>query len=277
MPPHYKIASNNPYIFSEFKLNSNESIDLFYQLKKDIEYIFYGKVDNLLLFRYNFLSDITAYLKEKKFLQPLHQSSSNERQFAKCCWLADSIIDNGIIDPVSIHYNPRMQQHIVHPGQSRIYISQLFRPEAINCLYFNTSGVRFSWMKKFVTVNKESLIEMHPSYVTVSADHGSIIPHIYFGNQPNTLNSVLKYHDMIKHRLSDKNFQIKSNIKIDPLEHWLTDSDTAPIEITIKTKKFSDDDVVRACILAVLGRPWTSDTLEVKINQYITNPFSKFC
>lgn len=270
MATYYRITPDAPYISSEFKFagGNQEKINLFYNVKKDSENIYSGKIDTSLMFRYNFKKDIVSYFKDRKFLQTFHHTESyhpSEYQFPKCCWLADDILNAGFNAPLSIHYNPRIQHNVVHPGQSRSYISQLFRKDKIDCLYFNTSGVRFSWMKEFTSVSQEELLKINFKLFSLAADHGSLIPHIYFGNKEETYQWVFKYHALARSRLSDMRFRINSNVLIDPLEYWTTSKPDAPIEIYIKDAS-NDDDVVRACILAVLGRPYKSDTLEVKIN-----------
>jgi hypothetical protein len=268
MTIYYRITPNTFYLGSDFDLGKEESIELFYKLKKPAENIYSGIINTDLITKYNFIRNISDYLRGRKFLESFHPSETyapGEYQFPKCCWLADSIITNGVIDPLSVHYNPRLQQNVVHPGQSRSYIAHLFQQDKTKCLYFNTSGVRFSWMKHFTVVDKESLLTLQPSYFAVAADHGSLIPHVYFGNQQDTVFEVVKYHQVIKNRLSNIRFRINSNVYIKPLEYWMTDSANAHIEINLKDHK-SEDDIVRACILAVLGRPYKSDTLEVKVN-----------
>lgn len=268
MPVYYKILPDTPYLGSELQLDNATSIELFYKAKKSAEHLYSGLIKTSLLAKYNFIGDITDYLRNRKFLQTFHPSESyspSEYQFAKCCWLADSIMQDGLVNSLSVHYNPRLQQNIVHPGQTRSYIAHLFQTDTVPCLYFNTSGVKFSWMKHFSIVEKSQLATLNPSHFSLAADHGALIPHLFFGNQTSTLTEVFKTHVFIKDRLSNMKFRIKSNMLIYPLEYWTTTDNHAPIEIFIKDSKM-EDDVVRACILAVLGKPYKSDTLEVKIN-----------
>jgi hypothetical protein len=268
MPLYYKIPHSTPYLGSELNINHTDSIDLFYKVKKHTEHIYSGIFKTSLMARYNFIDDISAYLRDRKFLQTydLNQRySPSEYQFPKCCWLASSILAEGLKSPLSIHYNPRLQQHIVHPGQTRSYIAQLLQTDGVPCLYFNTSGVYFSWMRKFSIVEKSQIIDLNPSHFSLAADHGALIPHLFFGNQRDTLTKVFKYHNFIKDRLSNMKFRIKSNLPINPLEYWTTNDESAHIEIFIKDNRVSDD-VARACILSVLGKPYKSDTLEVKVN-----------
>jgi hypothetical protein len=268
MPIYYEIPQSTLYLGSELNIDNADSIDLFYKVKKRTEHIYSGTFKTDLMAKYNFIDDIYSYLRNKKFLQTYHLTqrySPSEYQFPKCCWLASSILAEGLKSPLSIHYNPRLQKHVVHPGQTRSYIAQLFQTDSVRCLYFNTSGVQFPWMKDFFIVEKSQLEELKPSHFSLAADHGALIPHVFFGNQNNTLTEVFKYHDFIRNRLSNMQFRIKSNLLITPLEHWTTNDDSAHIEIFIKNTRDADD-VARACILAVLGRPYKSNTLEVKVN-----------
>lgn len=256
------------YITSTLSTNSNESTELFFKLKKNTENLYSGKIHTDRLVKYNFISDITDYLRSRKFLQTFHPSESyspSKYQFVKCCWLADSILTQGMHNPLSVHYNPRIKKNVVHPGQTRSYISQLFQPGPVDCLYFNTAGIRFPWMKSFDIVSQDRLQDIAFSHLSIIADHGSLIPQIFFGDYKNAMTEVIKYQKFIGDRLSNMQFRIKSNIPITPLEYWATTDDNAPIEIYIKDTRISND-VARACILAVLGKPYKSDTLEVKIN-----------
>jgi len=270
MPVYYEINPNVPYVTSEFKFTGGklEKIELFYKIKKESENIYKGTISNNILFQSDFKRDIVNYFKGQKFLKSLDITKSyhpSDYQFPKCCWLADSILENGFDNPLSIHYNPRIKQNVVHPGQSRQYMCQLFQKEKIDCLYFNTGGVKFSWMKDFVPVVKEELLKINFHLFSLTADHGSMIPHIYFGDQKDTYRKVFEYHDLVKSRLSDTRFRINSNILINPLSPWTTSDTNAHIEIYIKDVN-NDNDVVKACILSVLGKPYRSDTLEIKIN-----------
>jgi hypothetical protein len=268
MPVYYEILPDTPYLGSELNIGNADSIELFYKAKKNSENLYIGNIKTQLLNKYNFISDITSYFRDRKFLQVLHLGegySTSEYQFPKCCWLAESIIADGLTNPLSVHYNPRLKKNIVHPGQTRSYIAHLFGTDSLPCLYFNTSGVKFSLMKNFSIVEKSQLLDLNPSHFSLAADHGALIPHLFFGNQSNTLTEVFKYHTFIKNRLSDMKFRIKSNVPIYPLEYWTTTDNDAHVEISIKDTRV-DDDVVRACILAVLGKPYKSNTLEVKIN-----------
>ena len=268
MPVYYEILPDTPYLGSELNIDNADSIDLFYKAKKKSENLYIGTIKTQLLYKYSFIRDITAYFRDRKFLQTYHLTerySPSEYQFPKCCWLASSILTEGLKSPLSVHYNPRLKKNIVHPGQTRSYIAHLFGTDSLPCLYFNTSGVKFSLMKHFSIVEKSQLLDLNPSHFSLAADHGALIPHLFFGNQSNTLTEVFKYHTFIKNRLSDMKFRIRSNVLIYPLEYWTTNADSAHIEIYIKDTT-NPDDVARACILSVLGKPYKSDTLEVRVN-----------
>jgi hypothetical protein len=268
MLPHYKKIPTTPYINSGLNINAVDSIELFYKAKKNVENLYTGYIKTSLLYKYDLIHDITEYLRDRRFLQTFHPTefySTSEYLFPKCCWLADSIIKNGVVNPLSVHYNPRIQQHVSHPGQTRSYIAHLFQPDTVNCVYFNTNGVKFSWMKHFSILEKSQLLDLKLEHFKLGTDHGALIPQLFFGNRSETLTNIFEYHAFIKNRLSDMKFRIKSNVPIYPLEYWTTSDNTAPIEISIKNTR-DPDDVVRACILSVLGKPYKSNTLEVKIN-----------
>lgn len=261
------IEPNSLYVSSILPTDSKESIELFFKLKKSTEHLYAGIGDTTNIFKYDFSGSIIKYFRNRIFLQPFYideQPSPDIYQFPKCCWLTESILSQGMVHPLSVHYNPRIKKNVVHPGQSRSYILNLFQPGPANFLYFNTTGIRFPWMKTFNVLSQDQLQDLKFSTVTITPDHGAVIPQILFGNYQNTMANVIKYHSFIRDRLSSMKFRIKSNTLIYPLEYWTTDKD-APIEIFIKDTRI-EDDVARACILAVLGKPYKSDTLEVKIN-----------
>jgi hypothetical protein len=269
MPVYYEIKPNTHYLVPEVNISNNaERIELFYKAKKTNENLYIGSIDSSRLSKYDFSKDIIKYFREREFLNTLHRSidyQPSDYQFPKCCWLADDILKNKLKYPLSVHYNPRLQKNVVHPGQTRSYIAQLFQPDEIPCLYFNTSGVKYSWMRNLSIVEKEELNNINFLNFMLGADHGSLIPHIYFSEQSSNLDEIFKYHIFLKNRLSDMRFRIKSNVLIHPLEYWTVDTQQAHIEIDIKDTK-SNDDVVRACILSVLGVPYQSNTLTVKVN-----------
>jgi hypothetical protein len=269
MTAYYKLSPDVRFLIPEINLPDNiNCVDFFYNVKRTDENIFLGEISSKDYARADLSKHLIAHLRDRNFLKPFYPNIDvhpSEYHFSKCCWLADSILAGKMEDPVCVHYNPRIQENVVHPGQTRSYIAQLFSPEKIQCLYFNTSGVKLKVMKNFKVVEKHDFLKLRASHMLLSADHGSIIPHIYFSNQKNTLEHVSKYHNMIKERLRSLNFRIKSNLPIFPLEYWTTTDSTAPIEIYISDVK-NTDDVIRACMLSILGRSYKSDTLEVKIN-----------
>ena len=101
--------------------------------------------------------------------------------YIKCVYLAhDYTKNNGFDNPVGAHYNPRIEKFQIHPGRDRGKILDLMNADTIECVAFNTGGHPLEFKKRFDTAEqlREHFINQ-PLFFSVTADHGSIIPHTF--------------------------------------------------------------------------------------------------
>jgi hypothetical protein len=267
-----EIHSHIDYIWKELPLALNERIIIFEKCLGLNESLFRGKISKKLLkftpAEYTY-SRIEKYFLEKKYLEVVQENEldrGNNRDledFIKLCWLTDEYLTNGFNNPINVHYNPRIKKNVIHPGGSRNQIINLFQTSPVDCLYFNTGGVYFDWMKDFKKIDIKNLIgtnDLDLSYVALVADHGSIIPHIHL--QANTIPSgIFKFYNVIKENL--KTIKIKSNVNIHVLSNFLSTSDYNVCINFKNTENF--EDICRAVLMSVLKRNYASDSLSIEI------------
>jgi hypothetical protein len=255
-----------------------ERIEFFYNYKRDNERLYVGNIDkdNLLLKESDdLLNSIKNYFFEKQFENEKIVNNFNRRLFPKVCWLTDAYFKQGFKYPISVHYNPRIQRNVIHPGAIRNHIIKLFQTEqAVKCLYFNTGGVKFEFLKSLNVMDKSVLLGYKSNMeIELVADHGSIIPHINL-DATSVRPSIEKWQDFIRTRLTSQEFTICSNKHIDFLQPWSISNDTANIEIIIGDVNDNewDDILCKAVILAVLGKSYESEKLTVKHKSVIDTP-----
>ena len=177
--------------------------------------------------------------------------------FVKMCWLTDVYFSEGFKNPIGVHYNPRLNGNVIHPGGARQKVYSLFHTGPIDCLFFNTTGVEFEWMQ---FLNKIELDDYKDHFVALTADHGSIIPHVHFDQymlHPN----IMKYHKRILNRFND-NFSFESNFDIEPLHKWKTS--LKPVVRIIFSEQPNFKDVVQSVILMSLGHSYKSERFEIQ-------------
>jgi len=255
-----------------------ERIEFFYKYKRDSEKLYVGNIatDNLLLKESNdLLNSIKNYFVEKQFENKNIVNDFNRRLFPKVCWLADAHFKQGFKYPISVHYNPRIRQNVIHPGSVRNHIIKLFQQEQpVKCLYFNTGGVKFDFMNLLGIFSKGDLLEYKENLeIELIADHGSIIPHLNL--DPTSVKpNIEKWQDFIFARLTSQDFSIFSNKHVDFLQPWMVSEVDANIEIIIGDVTGSewDDIQCKLAILAILGKSYSSGKLTVNHKRVIATP-----
>ena len=105
--------------------------------------------------------------------------------YLKMVWLTEAYLNNELKFPVGGHWNPRIGRNVFHPGGSRNIILKLFHHSAIKTLYFNTNGIQFEWLKDARPISIPELENQykHKAHFILTADHGSLIPHVHFDTQ----------------------------------------------------------------------------------------------
>jgi len=247
---------------------TTERIDFFYKYKRPTENLYLGNIDKTQLVLNTsdpLLDPINKYFRSKQHLNEHLPVELIHRTFPKVCWLVDSFFKYGFKHPLAVHYNPRIQQQVVHPGSIRNRVIKLFQETLdVKCLYFNTGGAEFDFMKAMKVVTQDELLARKDDMeIELVADHGSIIPHVNLdvvSVKPN----ITKWQYFIYRRVISSSFSIFSNISL--LKPWYASEQDANIQIYIKNEQLIDDwsgIICKAVILAMIGKSYDSDTLTV--------------
>ena len=276
--PYYLLPTEPFHLETIPVFGTEERINFFYNYKRDNEKLYVGNIDkdNLLLKESDvLLNSIKNYFSKKQFENEKIVNDFNKRLFPKVCWLANEYLKHGFKYPISVHYNPRIQRNVIHPGAIRNHIIKLFQQEQpVKCLYFNTGGVKFNFMNLLGIFSKGDLLEYVENLeIELIADHGSIIPHINLDPisvKPN----IEKWQDFICTRLTSQDYRIFSNKYIEFLQPWCVAETEANIEIIISdvTNSEWNDIQCKLAILTVLGKSYESEKLTVKHKSVIDTP-----
>jgi len=249
--------------------NAEEALDFFYKYKRPTENLYVGEMDRTCNIDFEgsgyALDMITKYINGRLFFEEVTRDSNlSNKLVPKLCWLTSSYLESGFEYPVCIHYNPRTQHNVMHPGATRNYILNLFhgnRP--IKCLYFNTGGVEFNFLKTMKVIKKSTLLSYPHISVNIILDHCSTIPHINLENTSITDN-VPVWGQKLKERFGDSSFKIYMNKQIPFLSQWATDDETVSTRVYIEDLK-NKTDLVKAFLLVATGNPYSSSTLKVLV------------
>lgn len=270
----YKIAPDGQFNLESIPVfGTEERINFFYKYKRKNENLYLGNInkDNLLLKPSDsLLKSVKPYFVKKQYLEPDIVTDFSKRLFPKVCWLTDSFFKNGFKYPVSVHYNPRLQQNVMHPGSIRNHVIKLFQDvDDVNCLYFNSGGVKFDFMSSLRIVEQAELIKLKDDMqIELVADHTSIIPHINLDHKSVTPN-VTRWQEFIYRRLTSPTFTMSCNDNIDLFTPWMTTEDNSHIDVKIdesvfKKPRFIRDDVIcKIAILSILGRSYQCDEFSI--------------
>lgn len=265
----YALSSTDPYHLNWIPVYGTiERIEFFYKYKRASENLYIGHIDSEHLkfsTATDHISKISDWFSKQRYLENNIPVKASERIFPKLCWLTDSLFKNGFDYPLCSHYNPRIQQNVIHPGSIRNMVINWFRKDSqVYCLYFNTGGVDFDFLKSLKIVDKDQLIE-RKKYIEIElvADHGAIIPHINL-DVTSVVPNVEKWHTFVYRRLTSPSFSIFCNKDIEILKPWYTSKEDANIEINIhSTKEHWDDIVCKCAVLSILGRSYESEAFSI--------------
>ena len=241
------------FVASNIGSSNEECIELFKKYKKDSEDIYVGmipKCEISLSTSKEIYKDIETYFLKQLYRTNLVDDTFDPylKKFVKLCWLTDEYLTKGFVNPLGVHYNPRLHKNIVHPGASRQQVLSLFHDTDIDCIFFNTNGRKYEWMK---TLRKADITEFCADdvYITIVPDHGSLIPHMHL-NQESIPVNVISYQKTIQERLL--NFRISSNVEISILTPW-ANSKNPNVKLEFK-KHYTEGDICRAIILSLLKK-----------------------
>lgn len=247
-----------------------ERVEFLYRYKRPTENLFLGKIKLSRIaidMPTDVLSRVVKYFLNQYFLEEAKAEDIVNRVFPKLCWLTDEFLKFGFQYPISVHYNPRVKLNVIHPGSIRGIVYNLFRTtETADCLYFNTGGVKFEFLKDLRVVDKQELLDQADNIeIEVVADHGSIIPHINL-NPSSVTPNVKQWHEFVRRRLTSPNFKIYTNVDMPLFKPWLVSESDATVKIYLDTTKVDesmDDVMLRSAILAVIGKPYKSTWLTI--------------
>lgn len=247
---------------------SVERIEFFYKYKRTTENLYIGEIDKhhlMLIDSDSLLNSIRKYFDNRLYLSESLANYSANKLFPKICWLVNSFLTKGLTHPIAVHYNPRIQRNVIHPGSVRAQVIKLFQNTPnVNCLYFNTGGVEFEFLKSMKIFDKNELLNATDNMeIELVADHGSIIPHINL-DASSVRPTVLSWQYFIYRRLLSSSFSVFSTI--DVLQPWYADENNSNIQIYIKNESLITDWpslLCKAIILSIVGKSYESDTLTV--------------
>jgi hypothetical protein len=248
---------------------TTDRIEFFYQYKRPNEELYIGNIDSKHL-KFSTATDHISRIKDWFLKQ--HYLDSNvsdvalDRIFPQLCWLTDSLFKTGFKHPVCSHYNPRIEQNVIHPGSIRnLVINWFCKDSPVYCLYFNTGGVDFDFINSLQVFSKDDLIKYTENIeIELVADHGAIIPHINL-DVKSVVPNVEKWHTFIYRRLTSPTFTIFCDKDIEILKPWYTSKEDANIEIEILGGTESWYDTVCKCaVLSILGKNYESDSFSIK-------------
>lgn len=181
--------------------------------------------------------------------------------YLKYVWLTEAYLNKDLKFPVGGHWNPRIERNVFHPGGSRNVILQLFHEGPITTVYFNTNGKKFSWLENQnpVTLKEiEHKFNFKPQFI-LTADHGSLIPHVHFDAKSIDTN-IVQYHNRLR-KLIGKNIYVNYPL-ISEFAGMTTPNKNAEIRIKFKQPPTLEDNF-RAMIL------WPINKERIEFNNII--------
>ena len=245
---------------------TEERVDFFHKYKRKTENLYIGNIHAkhlALRTSSDVIPRINDYFLQEQFLDENVPNDITKRLLPKICWLTDSFFKTGFTHPLLVHYNPRIQQNVIHPGSIRSIVIRLFHHTSdINCMYFNTGGVNFDFMKSLRILTRDELLSYKNTIeIEMVADHGSIIPHINLDIWAVKTN-IKRWQEFVYRRLISPTFSIFCNQDIKILRPWrVAKAEDANIEIIIDT--VDDDSICKAVILSIIGKSYSSPSLTV--------------
>lgn len=243
-------------------------------LWRETEHIYMGPVPKDQLYlpdKKEFIKVFENFYKKKLYNNVYKGQSCTEKSnteikdFSKLCWLVNEYFTNGFTSMYSAHYNPRTGQNVIHPGGGRKFVDAFFNTNNdIEMFYFNTLGVHFDFLDKMRIVEYPVLEKMGYQAEFV-ADHGSIIPHVFWSN--NTLakldtTSVAMEKYLLHYQSQARNIQVNSNKKLPDYFVKHVNRKTYDFYITFY-KEYNDFDFVKAMFLGLTKQTYGDANISV--------------
>lgn len=178
----------------------------------------------------------------------------NKEDYIKSVWLAKEFVQNNrqLKYPIGAHWIPDDNKWEFHPGGVRVHILRYFDiNDYIECVAFNTGG-EFELPFEQVFNSHSDVVDYYKTHdvvIAVTSDHGSLIPHVHFG-QIDMYNHIRDYSQSTEEffKTTKINFNFDANALVGYNSELVTD---VKREITIELADPTDIvGVVKAFILA---------------------------
>lgn len=229
MNPKYVIDPASEFIYEPIQLEPDEAVALFKKTNPAEQKFFLGSipVDGLPEV-WSYQTAIMSYFSmginwDTKSIEHAYKHRNVGSQsyivdfeyYLKLVWLGYEFCmvakgGPGFTNPIGIHWNPRTQQFVVHPGIVRYAVAKMFGTQ-VYAYYFATRG----YAPEMVTRNMRevSVDELMGTRFFLVPDHGTLIPHITF-NDSIIKDQVRMYNKMIREPLLYQDVGISSNIDL---------------------------------------------------------------
>jgi len=163
---------------------------------------------------------------------------------------------NDFNEPLGVHWNPIFKKWDIHPGFGRQVILDLFdERETYECIAFNTGGYPVTFHKTFNSFQKlEKYFEGRKLQFSLSANHGSLIPHIHLNAEQSKMKSFFaKSYENTKNFLHSN--RIITNFNFDEWSGYKkVETDNYSKTVKIILSDLSEKNRVRAILLALTGK-----------------------
>lgn len=240
--------------------------ELFFKYKHSNEDLGIASIDMSKLNFYpddhTFLGHIKKYFTEgidfnyTKFKNDLYTNPKEYAKYQQCLenytkavWLTKIFLSNGFKNLLGAHWNPQISKWDIHPGGTRQTVLRLFSKEdKIDFLAFNTGGAKTNFKRTFNNYNqlRSSFKNAEDIYMCVTADHGSLIPHVHF-DQRSLREASMDYIVTAKNFYKTTHVKF-NNFNIDSLEYKPPKNPTSCRTVTLENPNDLSN-VVRAFLL----------------------------
>lgn len=260
---------SDAYITKTINKDKEYLMQMFLDCKLPDENLYLGKILKKHLDFENLTSvhkDVTEYFSKKTYLKRLSESDSYGRDienFPKLCWLTEEYFNGKLRNPIGVHYNPRLKKNVIHPGGTRQRVFSLWHNEAVDCIYFNTGGIKFDWLEHMRCIDLLDIVSPNVFFALV-ADHGSLIPHIHF-DQHSISTNVKLYQNLINSFLT-KGLRFSINAKHEFFKEHFPNAKKSiepSILIDFKSSRPSQTTLIKALIMICLQYEFNSKEFSI--------------
>lgn len=264
----------NPYIVNNFKnitlktlpvsneeawnmlfkyKHPNENLGIVHLKKKDFYYSAPYLYDSIR----TFLNEGRT-LEYSKILDYYHNNDVKKYQiksetFSKLHWLLRDFLRQEKFDnPIGALWNPDHSKFNIHPGATRhIIIENFYTLPTVETLCFNTGGKKVKFDTIFNSYSEiQEYFKGRELAIGLSADKGSLIPHIHF-NESNNVPTAELHHNILVDFFSNHSLHANFN-----LEEWGYKDDSIHkknINIHIDPDHININYEAMAILLATMG------------------------